>query len=55
MCPGWKEPIGAPAGAFLQDTAKSVEALKLPDGWESEWIVQEDGGTRRLRRGDLRT
>ena len=41
--------VHAPAGTFIQDTADSVGALKLPDGWELEWVVQEDGDDPRLR------
>jgi len=35
-------PTAAAAGYF-RETAASVAALELPDGWEAEWIVQEDG------------
>ncbi|MFG1998303.1 glycosyltransferase family 2 protein [Spirillospora sp. NPDC048911] len=38
----------ASSGQFLPETIKSVEALKLPDGWDLEWIVQEDGDTPQL-------
>jgi glycosyltransferase involved in cell wall biosynthesis len=33
----------APAAAFLGEAADSVQSQRLPDGWELEWIVQEDG------------
>ncbi|TDD75795.1 glycosyltransferase family 2 protein [Actinomadura rubrisoli] len=38
----------APSAEYLPETIKSVEALELPDGWELEWIVQEDGDTPQL-------
>ncbi|MPZ61141.1 MAG: glycosyltransferase [Propionibacteriales bacterium] len=28
---------------FLPDTGNSVFSQELPDGWEVEWVVQEDG------------
>ena len=38
----------APTSDYLMDTARSIEALTLPVGWELEWIVQEDGEVPRL-------
>jgi glycosyltransferase involved in cell wall biosynthesis len=33
----------APSATYLDETIASVQKLALPDGWELEWIVQEDG------------
>jgi glycosyltransferase involved in cell wall biosynthesis len=33
----------APSAAYLRDTVASVDAQRLPSGWNLEWIVQEDG------------
>ena len=33
----------APSSDFIADTIAGVAAQQLPDGWELEWIVQEDG------------
>ena len=38
----------APSAAYLDETIKSVEQQRLPDGWRLEWIVQEDGATPSL-------
>ena len=32
-----------PTAVHLDETIASVLALTIPDGWEMEWIVQEDG------------
>lgn len=32
-----------PLSTYIEDTICSVREQKLPDGWELEWIVQEDG------------
>jgi glycosyltransferase involved in cell wall biosynthesis len=32
-----------PGAQYLPETAESVYAQVLPDGWELEWLVQEDG------------
>lgn len=39
----------APTAAYIRDTADSIAATQLPDGWQLEWIVQEDGDTPGLR------
>lgn len=36
-------PVYAPRADYLPETIASVRALVLPNGWELEWIVQEDG------------
>src|SRR5579859_6229856 len=33
----------SPTATFLSETMASVAAQEMPDGWELEWIVQEDG------------
>jgi glycosyltransferase involved in cell wall biosynthesis len=47
----------APSAKFLPETMRSVLSQKLPDGWELEWVVQEDGpapGLEDLLSGDSR-
>src|SRR4051794_35758529 len=38
----------APGATFLTDTGDSVAAQSLPDGWDLEWLVQEDGASPQL-------
>ena len=46
--------VYAPSATHLDETIASVQKLALPDGWELEWVVQEDGAEPSL--GDrLRT
>lgn len=33
----------APTAQYVDDTIQAVRQLKLPDGWDLEWVVQEDG------------
>jgi glycosyltransferase involved in cell wall biosynthesis len=33
----------APSAAYLRETIDSVRAQELPQGWDLEWVVQEDG------------
>jgi glycosyltransferase involved in cell wall biosynthesis len=35
--------VYGPSATYLDETISSVQNLVLPDGWELEWIVQEDG------------
>jgi glycosyltransferase involved in cell wall biosynthesis len=35
--------VYAPSATYLDETIASVQKLALPDGWELEWVVQEDG------------
>lgn len=35
--------VHAPSAPFLADAYKSLCAQELPDGWEWNWIIQEDG------------
>ncbi|MCP2340472.1 glycosyltransferase family A protein [Actinomadura rupiterrae] len=39
----------APSATYLSETAKAIEAVKLPEGWDLEWVVQEDGADPKLR------
>jgi glycosyltransferase involved in cell wall biosynthesis len=38
----------APSAHHLPDTARSVQAQRLPPNWSCEWVVQEDGDTPAL-------
>lgn len=38
-------PVYDPDPAFLTDAYASVMSQELPEGWQLEWIVQEDGNT----------
>jgi glycosyltransferase involved in cell wall biosynthesis len=38
----------APSAAYLTETASSIGAVRLPAGWDLEWIVQEDGAEPQL-------
>ncbi|MFI6047106.1 glycosyltransferase family 2 protein [Nocardia sp. NPDC051321] len=35
--------VHQPGSGFLRETLASIEALRLPQDWELEWILQEDG------------
>lgn len=35
--------VHAPGAQYLPDAYQSLLAQELPDGWEWEWVVQEDG------------
>ncbi|MEW1772920.1 glycosyltransferase [Streptomyces sp. NPDC086777] len=35
--------VHAPSARFLPEAHKSLCAQRLPDGWEWEWLIQEDG------------
>ncbi|MFC4913704.1 hypothetical protein [Actinomadura gamaensis] len=39
----------ARSATYLPETAKAIEAVKLPEGWDLEWVVQEDGADPKLR------
>src|SRR5215203_3035455 len=39
----------APSGHYLREAMTSVLSQQLPDGWELEWVVQEDGPDPSLR------
>jgi hypothetical protein len=36
-------PVYPPADAYLPEAYQSLVAQRLPDGWDWEWLVQEDG------------
>ncbi|MGW4635533.1 glycosyltransferase family 2 protein [Nocardia sp. NPDC004415] len=35
--------VHQPGAAFLPETLASIEEQQLPEGWELEWVLQEDG------------
>ncbi|WP_329023329.1 glycosyltransferase family 2 protein [Streptomyces sp. NBC_00690] len=37
--------VHAPAAHYLGDAYKSLCEQQLPDGWEWQWVIQEDGET----------
>lgn len=37
--------VHAPGAGFLPDAYQSLLKQELPDGWEWQWVVQEDGQT----------
>lgn len=37
-----------PKADYLADTVQSVRDQQLPEGWELEWLIQEDGAQPRL-------
>ncbi|WP_309485544.1 glycosyltransferase, partial [Streptomyces sp. WELS2] len=41
--------VHGPSARFLPDAYASLCAQRLPDGWDWEWVVQEDGTTDRVR------
>lgn len=41
--------VHAPSAPFLRDAFDSLRAQELPDGWDWQWIVQEDGLTDAVR------
>lgn len=42
-------PVHAPRADHLDETWASLAVQTLPDGWEFEWVVQEDGTDPELR------
>jgi hypothetical protein len=41
--------VHKPVAEYLREAANSVAAQRLPEGWELEWLVQEDGDTPTAR------
>ncbi|MEU1406879.1 glycosyltransferase family 2 protein [Streptomyces sp. NPDC005728] len=41
--------VHAPSARFLPEAHKSLREQWLPDGWEWNWVIQEDGGTDEVR------
>ncbi|MFG2606728.1 glycosyltransferase family 2 protein [Streptomyces sp. NPDC048514] len=41
--------VHGPSARFLPDAYASLRAQRLPDGWEWEWLIQEDGTTDEVR------
>lgn len=37
--------VHGPSAGFLPEAYKSLRAQELPDGWEWQWVIQEDGRT----------
>ncbi|MGW7556601.1 glycosyltransferase family 2 protein, partial [Streptomyces rimosus] len=37
--------VHPPAAKFLADAYKSLTEQQLPDGWDWQWVIQEDGET----------
>ncbi|MFG2355015.1 glycosyltransferase family 2 protein [Streptomyces sp. NPDC048521] len=37
--------VHGPSAGFLPDAYRSLCAQRLPDGWDWQWLIQEDGGT----------
>lgn len=40
----------APLANYFRETIESVQRQELPDGWELEWLIQEDGQNPSLSR-----
>lgn len=40
--------VHAPGAGFLSETYQSLVEQELPDGWEWQWVVQEDGQTEEV-------
>lgn len=40
--------VHAPAAKFLSDAYQSLLRQQLPEGWEWQWVVQEDGQTGQI-------
>lgn len=38
-------PVYQPVPEYLETAAKSVLSQELPEGWQLEWLIQEDGTT----------
>lgn len=38
-------PVHAPSIPYLADAYESLRAQEMPDGWDWQWLVQEDGRT----------
>lgn len=41
--------VHAPGAEFLPDAYQSLKGQALPDGWDWQWVVQEDGETDVVR------
>ncbi len=42
--------VYAPAATYLSEAYESLVAQKVPDGWDWEWLVQEDGETGSIKK-----
>ncbi|WP_225100349.1 glycosyltransferase [Streptomyces sp. CoH27] len=41
--------VHGPSAPFLPDAYASLSEQRLPDGWEWEWVIQQDGTTDEVR------
>lgn len=41
--------VHGPSAGFLPEAYKSLCEQRLPDGWDWEWVIQEDGSTDDVR------
>ncbi|MFG2263252.1 glycosyltransferase family 2 protein [Streptomyces sp. NPDC048720] len=41
--------VHAPSARFLPDAHRSLCEQRLPDGWDWQWLIQEDGRTDEVR------
>ncbi|MFI9808262.1 glycosyltransferase family 2 protein [Streptomyces sp. NPDC052301] len=41
--------VHGPSARFLPDAYASLCEQRLPDGWQWDWLIQEDGGTDEVR------
>ncbi|MFI2201952.1 glycosyltransferase family 2 protein [Streptomyces sp. NPDC020192] len=41
--------VHGPSAPFLPDAYASLGAQRLPDGWEWDWVIQQDGTTDEVR------
>ncbi|MEU4893770.1 glycosyltransferase family 2 protein [Streptomyces sp. NPDC044780] len=41
--------VHAPGAEYLPDAYKSLREQELPDGWDWQWVIQEDGETDAVR------
>jgi glycosyltransferase involved in cell wall biosynthesis len=43
-------PVSTEAASYLPKAYESLVAQELPDGWDWEWLLQEDGETGSVQR-----
>jgi|SRR6266536_1218930 len=43
-------PVYAPVATYLPEAYASLAAQKIPDGWDWEWLIQEDGETGSIQK-----
>ena len=42
--------VHAPSARFLPEAYRSLCGQRLPEGWDWQWLIQEDGSRRRLEK-----